>query len=238
MCFLLYDTNLISVGQVQEELQTEIHLYCLILTYVVILSKLFFPLDLSYCLSVFFFSLRTPVSISGWADLQTADSLLSVVVMVSVCKVFQRSCEKESRCIFVLFVTSTFFYCSKFSSFVPVNLRYSLVLLSYSRTQYFLTPRYCPVSLAYSRTHCFLLHDSLLHVSLLQCCLLSLPCSRVPYFLTADALGVACFSSDTVSRASLLPGSFCSLHLIGAVNGKHYSPVYVRPVSQEKKGEM
>lgn len=84
MCFLFYDTNLISVGQVQEELQTEIHLYCVILTYVVVLSKLFFPLDLSYCLSVFFFSLRTPVSISGWADLQTADSLLSVVVMFSV----------------------------------------------------------------------------------------------------------------------------------------------------------
>lgn len=131
-----------------------------------------------------------------------------------------------------------FFYCSEFSSFVPVNLRYHLVSLSYSRTPYFLTPRYCPVSLAYSRTRCFLLHDSLLHVSLLQCCLPSLPCSRVPYFLTADAFGVACFSSDTVSRASLLPGSFCSLHLICAVNGKHYSSVYVRPISQEKKVEM
>ena len=56
MCSLLFDTNLISVGQVEEELQTEIHLYCFILTYVVVLSKLFFPLDLSYCLKCLFVS--------------------------------------------------------------------------------------------------------------------------------------------------------------------------------------
>lgn len=50
--FLLYDTNLISGGQVQEGLQTEICLYCLVLGSVVVLSKLFLLWILSYCLSV------------------------------------------------------------------------------------------------------------------------------------------------------------------------------------------
>lgn len=163
MCSLLFDTNLISVGQVEEELQTEIHLYCFILTYVVVLSKLFFPLDLSYCLKCLFVSAwGLPLVFLVGQSCKQQIPQLSTVVMISVYNVFQRSGEEESRYMFMSFVTLTFFFFFfnyfKFSSFVPVNLRYHPVSLAYSRTHYFLTSKTpyskCPSSKLLSGVTC------------------------------------------------------------------------------------
>lgn len=82
-----------------------------------------------------------------------------------------------------------FFYYFKFSSFVPVNLRYYPASLPYSRTHYFLTSKTpyskCPYSKMLSGVT-YLLQDSILSYSKLLSSVL--PYSKTRYSKTASVL--------------------------------------------------